>query len=404
MDAAAVENERETREFIRRAERTPLPTSSVRREALEKLIDLSRVSQAPLKKLAADNITKFLKGFPDLEEDAINAVYDLCEDNDPGVRMNGYRAIVQMSKEQSKWIKRNADVLVQLLQSEEADEVVFVKKALASHLDMDSKVTLGVLCDQIAPAGEPADEDERITRERLRSLVLNFMCVEHRRAIVERHASRAGSEQEKVLIDGLFRAIDRFDVSLANRVVKEILVYLPSFKGRPYVRGNDLVTRLLKRAEPLLDADLNSRSEYPALSVQTREYLNLALYVCVERSAASSAQVLDFYGTRLNPPELLKLSPDSKLFLLVQLAEAWGACDASEIDRDRVRRHVSDCATLMLPGFVKMGPHDERPWKAMGTHAELFWEALAATWSSFSLTAQPFPITPSSTLDTVRKA
>jgi len=35
--------------------------------------------------MAADNITKFLKGFPDLEEGVINAVYDLCEDNDSKV-------------------------------------------------------------------------------------------------------------------------------------------------------------------------------------------------------------------------------------------------------------------------------------------------------------------------------
>ena len=33
------------------------------------------------------------------------------------VRIDGYQAIVQMSKEQPKWVKRNADVLAQLLQS-----------------------------------------------------------------------------------------------------------------------------------------------------------------------------------------------------------------------------------------------------------------------------------------------
>lgn len=35
------------------------------------------------------------------------------------VRIDGYKAIVQMSKEQPKWVKRNADVLAQLLQSGE---------------------------------------------------------------------------------------------------------------------------------------------------------------------------------------------------------------------------------------------------------------------------------------------
>ncbi len=36
------------------------------------------------------------------------------------VRIKGYAAIVDVSREQNKWVKRNADVLVQLLQSGES--------------------------------------------------------------------------------------------------------------------------------------------------------------------------------------------------------------------------------------------------------------------------------------------
>lgn len=39
------------------------------------------------------------------------------------VRISGYAAIVDVSREQHKWVKRNADVLVQLLQSGESAEV-----------------------------------------------------------------------------------------------------------------------------------------------------------------------------------------------------------------------------------------------------------------------------------------
>ena len=43
----------------------------------------------------------------------------LCHDIDRRlqIRKDGYRAITYVSKEQRKWVKRNADVLVQLLQS-----------------------------------------------------------------------------------------------------------------------------------------------------------------------------------------------------------------------------------------------------------------------------------------------
>jgi hypothetical protein len=82
-----------------------------------------------------------------------------------------------------------------------------VKKALAAHLDMDSKVTLGVLCDHIVPSGESIDDEERKTRDKLRSLVLSFMCGDAKRSIVERHAGQAGSEQEVVLINGLLKVL-----------------------------------------------------------------------------------------------------------------------------------------------------------------------------------------------------
>lgn len=85
---------------------------------------------------------------------------------------------------------------------DEPDEVIVVKKALTEHLDMDPKVTLGVLCDQIAPPDEPMDEEEQSIRDRLRSLVLSFLTGEAKRAIVERHAL-PGSGAEETLINSL---------------------------------------------------------------------------------------------------------------------------------------------------------------------------------------------------------
>lgn len=90
---------------------------------------------------------------------------------------------------------------------DEPDEVIVVKKALAEHLDMDSKVTLGVLCDQIVPGGEPMDSEDKAIRDRLRTIVLAFIAGEAKRAIVERHASQAGSEQEQIIISGLFKVM-----------------------------------------------------------------------------------------------------------------------------------------------------------------------------------------------------
>jgi hypothetical protein len=117
------------------------------------------------------------KGFPDLEEDAINAIYDLCK------------------------VERNVDVLVQSLQAvnpclilmvtflscpDESGEVAVVKNALIQHLELDSKVVLGVLCDQIVPPDEPMEEEDRAIRERLRGLVVAFLADDAREPLLAR--------------------------------------------------------------------------------------------------------------------------------------------------------------------------------------------------------------------------
>jgi hypothetical protein len=87
--------------------------------------------------------------------------------------------------------------------SDEPDEVTVVKQALIAHLDLDPRVTLGVLCDQILPAEESmVDPDELYMRDRLRTLVLAFLTGEAKEAIVERHTV-PGSDGEDVLVEGL---------------------------------------------------------------------------------------------------------------------------------------------------------------------------------------------------------
>lgn len=101
-----------------------------------RLLELAHSDSTDSKKFAAANIKNYITIFPDLEDDAINAIYDLCEDQASivrpqglrsfrckliwsQVRIQGYIAVAAVSKQDVKWVKRNADVLVQLLQSGE---------------------------------------------------------------------------------------------------------------------------------------------------------------------------------------------------------------------------------------------------------------------------------------------
>ena len=61
---------------------------------MKKLIDLSHSQYSAVKLTVADKIPSYLKDFPDIEDEAINAVYDLCEDSDPNVRMFFVRVLL----------------------------------------------------------------------------------------------------------------------------------------------------------------------------------------------------------------------------------------------------------------------------------------------------------------------
>ncbi|KAI0047912.1 hypothetical protein FA95DRAFT_1491717 [Auriscalpium vulgare] len=368
MNAAGPgQEEREARDFIRRAERAA-PGSALRKNALLRLIELAHSPHSALKKLAANNLTKFFKDFPDRDEDAINAVYDLCEDQDPQIRIDGYKAIVQMSKEQPKWVKRNADVLVQLLQSapDEPDEVLVVKRALTAHLDMDAKVTLGVLCDQIVPPDEPVDEEDKAIRERLRSLVVAFMAGEARQAIIERHASQRGSEPERTLITGLFKAVRKFGRTDGEKIVKDILIYLPSFKGEATARGNELLQIILDQARSCLKEDLSAGGVVPL--ERTRHFLDLAIYLSLERRTSDSLSLLRFFCTSglLGKFTLHRLSPDAQIFVIVGTAECLAACVKAPERGDSapLRKQVIDASAILLPLFVTAKPSDARSWNA----------------------------------------
>ena len=83
---------------------------------------------------------------------------------------------------------------------DEREEVTVVEKQLLMHLDMDPVVTINVLCDQIVSTEGSVDEDEQSVRDRLRSLVIDFMRGRAKQAIV-RHAEKSESKPDLVLVD-----------------------------------------------------------------------------------------------------------------------------------------------------------------------------------------------------------
>ncbi|KAJ7633475.1 hypothetical protein DFH06DRAFT_693041 [Mycena polygramma] len=357
MDHNARE-EREIRDLIRQANGDADKSGVVRRKTLNRLIDLTHTQNTSLKILAAKTIPGLLNDFPDQEEAAINAVYDLCEDQSATVRKEGYDAITAVSKVANKWVKRNTDVLLQLLQSDEPDEVVVVKQALIAHLDLDPRVTLGVLCDQIMPAADSlVDPDELYMRDRLRTLVLAFLAGEAKEAIVERHAV-PHSEAEGVFVEGLLAAIPKLTPTDTDIIVKQLLLQLRSFQPGSS-RSNALLSTLLDQAQLCLKADAKT----PSLLATTRFYMDLMAYVAIEKSLGSPMDLLRFYlPTLVTKPNLRKLSSDDQIFVICNMAEALAAC---EKDRDTpqlsvLRNQSAEASANLFECLAKAGVAHER--------------------------------------------
>ncbi|KAH9991813.1 apoptosis inhibitory protein 5-domain-containing protein [Russula vinacea] len=348
--------EREAVDLFARADRRGPSTSSVRRDALVHAIHLSRSPHVSLKRLAAINIVKFFRAFPDLEEEAINAIYDLCEDQDQNIRIQGYRAIVQVSKEQPASVERNVDVLVQLLQSDEPREVAVVKTALIQHLEMNSK--------------------DKLIRERLRRLVIAFLAEEAREPLVSRLKSQgdSGAEQELALVDTLLKAVSKFGGTDAAKIAKDVLFFLPSFNnGRmPSRHSDELLRTLLAQAASSLKEDLAPRRS-PASLEQTRVYLELSDLLCRGKGASDPVQLLRFYCTSslMGKMTLGRLSENARLFFIVYLAQALSACsylpgpESGELAS--MRRQVVEALTIILPFFVQVAPSDAQAWRSCET-------------------------------------
>ncbi|KAG1765376.1 hypothetical protein EV702DRAFT_1151986 [Suillus placidus] len=329
------DQESQIHQLVENAEREQDRGSGLRRDVLTKLIEIAHSSNSQLKCYAANHIRYFFNDFPDLEEDAINVVYDLCEDQDSRVRIEGYRAISSVSSVEHKWVKRNSDVLVQLLQSDEPEEVAVVKTALCDHLDMDPGITLGVLCDQIIPPEYTIDEEEQQIRDRLRSLVIAFLKVDAAEAIIRKYTKTPGTDTENILVCQLLTAIRRLETRDVEVIIKDLLLMMPCYRPGS-ARGMDLLHVLIDKARSSLNVKSNDLGSIKTIDF----YISLAHFVAIQKRVASPVVLLRFYCTSLmGKPVLQRFSPEEQLVLAGRVVEALEACEEESRLRPQICSH-----------------------------------------------------------------
>lgn len=112
------------------------------------------------KRLASQFITKFFKHFPAHYNSAIDALLDLCEDDDINIRKQAIKDLPSICRDCKEYVPRITDILAQLLLAQDATELQIVNNSLITVCKLDPKGFLGGIFLQI-------EAGEDITRERV---------------------------------------------------------------------------------------------------------------------------------------------------------------------------------------------------------------------------------------------
>ncbi|KAL4714384.1 hypothetical protein ACJJTC_017679 [Scirpophaga incertulas] len=123
------------------------------------------------KRLASQFIAKFFHSFPNLTEQAIEAQFDLCEDDDVAIRKQAIKDLPVLCKENKEHTQRIADILAQLLQSDDTTEINIVTNSLVATIKNDPKSALTGIFSQIHQS-----TDNEVTNEIVRERCIKFLA------------------------------------------------------------------------------------------------------------------------------------------------------------------------------------------------------------------------------------
>lgn len=134
-----------------------------RAEYLEILLAVKGDDQC--KRLSSQFIARFFPHFPDLCQQSIDAMLDLCEDGNVMIRMQAIKDMPNLCRDsQIKTLPKIADVLTQLLQSEDRAEICVIENSLMTLIRRDTKAAVIGIFSQVHTG-------EEIVRERALRLV-----------------------------------------------------------------------------------------------------------------------------------------------------------------------------------------------------------------------------------------
>jgi len=174
-------------------------------DAYKNLIEA--IKQGPQeKKLALQFIAKFCKNFPDEMTKTLDAVFDLCEDDDITIRKQAIKEFPTLVRASTETLQRVVGVLIQLLQSNDTGEVTQVQNSIMTIYHLNAKETIsGIL-----------GEMQRSQEDLLRKRALRFLSTR----IANMDVTDLSKDTEEHLVKTCKEIVPSFDAEEFVAIIK----------------------------------------------------------------------------------------------------------------------------------------------------------------------------------------
>jgi hypothetical protein len=116
-----------------------LKADATKREVAFKEILSAVKGDTKLKQLACQFIVKFASQFPKLQDEAVDAQIDLCEDEEPIIRRYAIKELPNFCKDSPDNVLKISDILAQLMETEDSVELHVVQGSLFQLLKANPK-------------------------------------------------------------------------------------------------------------------------------------------------------------------------------------------------------------------------------------------------------------------------
>jgi len=148
------------------------------------------------KRLSSQFIARFFALFPDLAEQSIDAMLDLCEDGNVDIRKQAIKDLPTLCRDQhSKNLPKIVDVLTQLLQSEDQGEITIIQNSIMTLIRRDTKGAIIGIFSQIHTG-------EELVRERALRLIHTKLKTSSTELLDKESQAQVIAEIKKVFASG----------------------------------------------------------------------------------------------------------------------------------------------------------------------------------------------------------